>query len=349
MPIVRPCALPWLVVLVLTLVAGCSGTGGESSPPPAGGAPGPGGRGGTPARDASSVGGGGGSNSAGGSGGSGGGSSAADATPAHPLDSSQASDATADSTSVTADVAPEPAPDASSGPDQGPGVSGYNPCPPKGRPCVALPLGDSLTQGAGSSGGGYRRELFRQAVSHGQSVTFVGSGASGPAMLPGVPVPFPRAHEGHGGFNIQGIADLIRQNNTIAGLKPDIVMLQIGVNNGLRRPGANVPAVLNALGALIDQILAADSHLLLIVAQITPNKTDLGVGQIQAFNRGIPALVAARAAAGKHIAIVDIYKFFTANPNWKNDYLPSNDVHPNDAGYDAMGRGWYSALGPLLR
>jgi hypothetical protein len=24
-------------------------------------------------------------------------------------------------------------------------------------------------------------------------------------------------------------------------------------------------------------------------------------------------------------------------------------VHPIDAGYDAMGRGWYSALGPLLR
>jgi lysophospholipase L1-like esterase len=83
--------------------------------------------------------------------------------------------------------------------------------------------------------------------------------------------------------------------------------------------------------------------------QITPNKSEPGISQIAAFNRGIPALVAARAAAGKHIAIVDIHEFFVADPNWKTDYLPSNDVHPVDAGYDAMGTGWYSALGPLLR
>ena len=71
--------------------------------------------------------------------------------------------------------------------------------------------------------------------------------------------------------------------------------------------------------------------------------------QVQAFNRGIPAIVAARAAAGKHIAIADIHGFFVANPTWRTDYLPTNDVHPVDAGYDAMGRGWYSVLGPLLR
>jgi lysophospholipase L1-like esterase len=245
------------------------------------------------------------------------------------------------------DLARDTSPDDAAA-DAPPGVT-YNPCPPRGQPCVALPLGDSLTQGAGSSGGGYRRELFRQVVRNGQSVTFVGSARSGPAMLDGVPAPFPRAHEGHGGFTIQGIATWITQNATISTYKPDIVMLEIGTNNGLRRAGANVPAALEALGALIDQILAADDHLLLIVAQITPNKTDLGISQIQAFNRGIPALVAARAAKGKHIAIVDIYKYFVANPNWKADYLPSNDVHPVDAGYDAMGRGWYSALGPLLR
>jgi lysophospholipase L1-like esterase len=213
---------------------------------------------------------------------------------------------------------------------------------------VALPLGDSLTQGAGSSGGGYRRELFRQVVAHGQSVTFVGSAASGPAMLDGVPVPFPRNHEGHGGFTIENISAWITDNKTIATYKPDLVMLEIGTNNGLRHPGANIPAALAALGALIDQIVAADPRLLLIVAQITPNKTDEGIMNIQAYNAGIPAVVAARAKAGKHVVTVDIYKAFTANPNWKTDYLPSSDVHPNDAGYDAMGRGWYGALGPLL-
>jgi lysophospholipase L1-like esterase len=211
---------------------------------------------------------------------------------------------------------------------------------------VVLPLGDSLTQGAGSSGGGYRRELFRQVVAHGQGITFVGSAASGPAMLDGVPVPFPRAHEGHGGFTIQALATWITDHSTIATYHPDVVLLEIGVNNGLRHPGANIPAVLDALGALIDQILAADSHLMLLVAQITPDKTQ--VAEAQAYNAGIPAVVASRAAAGKHVATADIYSAFTANPAWMTEYLPGSPVHPVDAGYDAIGRGWYAALAPLL-
>lgn len=329
-------------LLLLALVAGCSGSNGPPSSPA-------GGTGGDPGGDT-----GGSSGEAGGRGGSGGGRPTPDAATgradAAPPDSGALDpDAAAapDVAPAAHEVSPDLLADALSGADVSLGA--YNPCPPKGRACVALPLGDSLTQGAGSSGGGYRRELFRRAVAQGQSVTFVGSAASGPAMLEGVPVPFPRNHEGHGGFTIQGISEWIATHDTIRTYKPDIVMLEIGTNNGLRRAGANVPAALKALGDLIDQILAADARLLLIVAQITPNKTAEGIMNIQAFNAGIPALVAARAAAGKHIAIADIYKAFVANPDWRTAYLPASDVHPNDAGYDAMGRGWYGALAPLLR
>jgi lysophospholipase L1-like esterase len=226
----------------------------------------------------------------------------------------------------------------------------YDPCPPKGKACVVLPLGDSLTQGAGSSdGAGYRGELFREVVAHNHMITMVGSQASGPTMLNGMSVPFPRRHEGHGGFSIEAIGTWLTDNDTIATFKPDIVLLHIGTNNGLRHPGANIPAVLDALGKLIDQIVAADSHLLVIVAQIIPSRSDDGVTQTAAYNAGIPAVVAARAAAGKHVIIADIHKFFVANPNWKTDYLPTSDVHPIDPGYQAMARGWYSALGSLLR
>jgi lysophospholipase L1-like esterase len=334
-------SLPTAALATVLLAAGCTsagsmraGTGGAGDQPGTGGS-----------REET-----GGSNGAGGTGGSPPARADAAAAPADSdspePDVGQPPDARADS--GPADATADRVPDASPVPDGAPPAR-YDPCPPKGKPCVALPLGDSLTQGAGSSGGGYRRELFREIVARGQSIKFVGSAASGPAMLEGVPVPFPRNHEGHGGFTIQDISTWITEHQTIATYQPDLVMLEIGTNNGLRHPGADVPAALDALAALIDQILASDSRLLLIVAQITPTSTDDGLMNVKAYNAGIPALVAARASAGKHIVTVDIYKAFVANPDWKTAYLPNSDVHPNDAGYDAMGRGWYGALGPLLR
>jgi lysophospholipase L1-like esterase len=100
---------------------------------------------------------------------------------------------------------------------------------------------------------------------------------------------------------------------------------------------------------LIDQIVAADSHLLVVVAQVIPMKEDVGTRNVMAFNAGIPALVKARQAAGKHVIVADIYGPFAANPNYKTEYYPSTGGHPNDAGYAAMGKAWYPALGPLLR
>src|SRR5436190_12856238 len=40
----------------------------------------------------------------------------------------------------------------------------YDPCPAAGTPCAVMPLGDSITEGAGSSGGGYRPPLFHLAL-----------------------------------------------------------------------------------------------------------------------------------------------------------------------------------------
>jgi lysophospholipase L1-like esterase len=227
----------------------------------------------------------------------------------------------------------------------------YDPCPPKGTPCVALPLGDSITQGAGSPapGGGYRVELFHQAVSHGQSITFVGSAASGPTQVD--MVPFPRAHEGHGGFTIEQISDLITTNDTIRTYKPDIVMLELGTNNvrSANDAGtAQIPRAIDALGSLVDKILASDSHLLVIVAQITPTQSDDSEARVRAYNAMIPALVQARAAAGKHVAMVDVFSRFVANPDYRTAYFGS-EVHPNGAGYVVLGDAWYSAVGPLLR
>ena len=66
------------------------------------------------------------------------------------------------------------------------------------------------------------------------------------------------------------------------------------------------------------------------------------------FNAAIPALVQERAAAGKHVALVDMYGAFTARADFKTS-LMFDRVHPKDAGYQVMSDVWYAAIGALLR
>lgn len=203
------------------------------------------------------------------------------------------------------------------------GSLSYNPCPPKGTACAIMPLGDSITAGAYSSNmSSYRGPLFVLARAHAQTITFVGTQSTGPDMLDGVP--FPKHNEGHGGYVIdttpgsgqyQGISgltpDSIRANH------PHIVTLMIGTNDvSIQYDLAHAPV---RLGNLVDSILAADPNLLLVVAQITPSQTDDQNMRIQTYNAGIADVVKVRAAAGKHIAMVDMYGAFTADPSFKTD------------------------------
>lgn len=250
------------------------------------------------------------------------------------------------------DAAPEDASDALDAKDAAPP---YSPCPPKGTPCAIMPLGDSITYGVGSTGagGGYRVELFHQATSHQQSITFVGSDANGPTTVDNVP--FPRNHEGHSGYTIDnGTNDAGDHRNglqpfiaaTLQAKKPNIVTLMIGTNDV--DISLDVPTQKTRLAKLVDTILGADSSLLLVIAQIVPTKTDAENARVQAYNADIPGIVSARANAGKHIVMVDMYSAFTADAAYKTKYL-SDNLHPTDAGYVVMGDVWYAAIGPLLR
>ena len=225
------------------------------------------------------------------------------------------------------------------------GGAPYNPCPSTGT-CAIMPLGDSITAGTGSSdGGGYRVELFRQTVANSQSITFVGTLASGPTTVSGKP--FPRSHEGHSGFVIdtitqrQGLSSVT--DAAIAKSIPHIVLLMIGTND-------IVWGVLDEptkLGNLIDKIIADAPKALVVVAQIGPSNDDNRTALIRAYNDGIPAVVQARVAAGKHVAMVDMFTPFVSNPNYKTALL-SDEVHPNDAGYVILGQTWYQAIQSVL-
>ncbi len=211
-----------------------------------------------------------------------------------------------------------------------------------------LPLGDSITEGFGSSGAGYRVELFSQTVQNAKSLTFVGSLQNGPNTVQNKT--FPKNHDGHDGFTIDsgtghsGISGSIT-DQAIANYHPNIVLLMIGTNdiNG-NIDVANAPS---RLGNLIDDITTRAPNALVVVATIIPI-ADAGTNaKVKTYNAALPGLVSARAAAGKHVILVDNYTAFIQDPNYQTS-LMYNYLHPNDAGYAVLGRSFYGVVSALL-
>jgi lysophospholipase L1-like esterase len=211
-----------------------------------------------------------------------------------------------------------------------------------------MPLGDSITEGYMPSGanGGYRVELFNQAVKAGKNLTFVGTLMNGPTTV--ASRSFPRRHEGHGGYTIAGggsgaLAGTVT-DTAISSQHPHIVLLSIGTNdiNG----NINVSTAPTRLGQLLDEIIADAPNALVVVASIIPIKGDSSQ-RIQTYNATIPGLVSTRAAAGKHIVFIDNYAAFVKDANWASSQMADN-LHPNDAGYAVLGRGFYGAIAALL-
>jgi lysophospholipase L1-like esterase len=229
------------------------------------------------------------------------------------------------------------------------GAAGFAPCPSApGTPCAVLPLGDSITEGFGSSGGGYRVELFRQALQNDQRLTFVGTLQNGPNDVEGQA--FPKRHQGHGGFTIDsggnhsGISGSITQT-ALDMFHPHIVLLMIGTNdiNGNIDVG-NAPT---RLGNLIDDITARAPSALVVVATIIPVANEGTNQKVQAYNAALPAVVNARASAGKHVVLLDNYAAFVKTASYAST-LMGDYLHPNDAGYAVLGRAFYDLIGPLL-
>ncbi len=218
------------------------------------------------------------------------------------------------------------------GASSGGGATGFQPCPAT-DPCKILPLGDSITDGIGTNttGGGYRVELFNQAVMAGKKITFVGGSMNGPMMV--AMEPFPRNHEGHSGWTISQIDGIVPSPALTP--KPHIILLHIGTNDMYQMPNG-AP---DRLGTLIDGILSELPDSLLVVSTIIPFPQQDNT--VKTFNSAVPGLVKMRADAGKHILLVDQFKDFPTSEL-------GDGVHPNQTGYGRMGKVWYEAIKSYL-
>ena len=241
----------------------------------------------------------------------------------------------------------------SSGGQGGSGGSGggaYQPCPTDGTACKVLPFGDSITYGVNDEGnGGYRGPLFAAAVAGGRKITFTGSLSNGPNTVSGQT--FPKKNEGHSGWGISEVTPYSNGNAGIATLipspafssgsggTPNIILLHIGTNDSSSFPATQM---INDLKGLLDKVITNAPNALVVVAQIIP----LGYGTndvIKAYNQAIPGVVQERAAAGKHIVLVDMFTGFTTST-----MLGSDSIHPNTTGYKFMADHFYAAIGALL-
>jgi len=217
----------------------------------------------------------------------------------------------------------------------------FSPCT-AGTACKIMPLGDSITEGYGATGnvGGYRIELFRQAGKASKNITFVGSLTNGPATVDNKP--FPKNHEGHGGWTISQIAGIA--DSTLSTNKPDIVLLKIGTNDV---NGSGATTAPTGLKNLINQITKDVPSALLVVSSIIPIKDDNTNQKVKTYNATIPATVNEAAAAGKHVIFVDNYAALVADTTWKTTDM-SDNLHPNDTGYAVLGQAWYAAISASL-
>ncbi|MFC5145833.1 FG-GAP-like repeat-containing protein [Streptomyces aureoversilis] len=187
---------------------------------------------------------------------------------------------------------------------------------------AVMPLGDSITWGAGSStGNGYRIALRDKLAPHADTLQFVGSVRTNGAD-----------HEGHSGWLISGLSENIERWLPEAG--PNVVLLHIGTNDmDLNNDVDGAPA---RLGRLIDQITRSAPDMTLLVSSLVPSQHAEVQRRVEKFNAEVPRLVAERRNKGFKVGYVDMS---AVTPGDLKDRL-----HPNDSGYAKMANAFYEGL-----
>lgn len=188
-----------------------------------------------------------------------------------------------------------------------------------------MPLGDSITEGAGSTTrSSYRAALWNKLSGRAGTLDFVGSLQHG--ELPD------RDHEGHSGWRIDQLQANIA--TWLPAARPNVVLLHIGTNDMNRNHEvATAPA---RLGALIDQITTAAPTMTVIVSSLVPSTTPEVQARVAAFNAQIPGLVKERRDRGYKVGFVDMASVTTADLN--------DSLHPNNNGYLKMADAFYGGI-----
>jgi hypothetical protein len=220
-----------------------------------------------------------------------------------------------------------------------------------------MPLGDSLTYGGRLDSpvpGGYRTRLYMDLHDAGFSFTFVGASKDNPSSL--LSQAGQTHHEGHPGYRIDQIANNLDGNDGSDGNNggfwfhkpaPSNVILLNGGGNDIFQ-GANAATTAQRLDKLIDQIVADSPSSLLFVSSMIPLK-NANLNQIvQDFDTQVRDVIVPKyQSLGNTVFFVDQYANFV-NANGNIIHIGSDNLHPDQIGFDLMGATWAAAIQQVL-
>ncbi|XVV14552.1 SGNH/GDSL hydrolase family protein [Actinoplanes sp. CA-131856] len=196
--------------------------------------------------------------------------------------------------------------------------------PAQPRHLRVMPLGDSITMGAGSTtGAGYRGPLLDLVLRRNLfTMDYVGSQTSDGLADP--------QHEGHSGWRTDQISGHI--GGWLATYEPDVILLHIGIND--LHQGYPTQEALKRFDGLLLRIFIDRPNVTVIVGGLDPATPGLE-SKVAVFNTTARQLVADYASRGFHIRYVDMPLTI--------DQL-KDKLHPNDAGYLTMAQSFDTAL-----
>jgi lysophospholipase L1-like esterase len=212
----------------------------------------------------------------------------------------------------------------------------------RARTVRIMPLGASITQGVGGTHAGYRGPLGTLLNQHGIAYQLVGSSTENPGPL----AVDQRHHEGHPGYVITagtsgrpGITDNLAAWLGPNGADPDYILVLVGSNDvdlnyQLDHAGDRMSTLISMISNRTTGLRPNAKLLVATLPLINDPNTE---ARSVVFNSTISAVVAQHRAAGENVAIVDVHAVITSADKTDN-------LHPNDAGYDKIAAAWYAAI-----
>ncbi len=198
-----------------------------------------------------------------------------------------------------------------------------------------MPLGDSITKGAGSSdNGGYRDDLQLSLTSYSVNYNFVGSLSDGSG--------FQTNHEGHEGFTSGDI--LSNVSGWLTTFSPNYVLLIVGANDvtEIANETLTIANSVNNIEGIVNAIHSHNASTHILISSLTP-RTDALDSLTTALSHRIKYIYEDKKAAGYKIHYIGTGEMFRTYDAWGDDYM-EDFLHPNDNGYNVIAKGFFHRM-----